>query len=155
MEQRQREHAMVGQLTDWADAQRFMLAGDAYVTLRSKETGTRYTYRVSKADCLKCGKGEPCTCGAKPRYFVSLLTGPDNEGDYTYLGMIFPGNGAPREFRATKATGTQATGKPFLAFAYAWRALERDQSIPAKLEIWHEGRCGRCGRTLTVPESIA
>jgi hypothetical protein len=22
------------------------------------------------------------------------------------------------------------------------------------LEIWHEGRCGRCGRKLTVPESI-
>ena len=23
------------------------------------------------------------------------------------------------------------------------------------LEVWHEGRCGRCNRALTVPESIA
>jgi len=23
------------------------------------------------------------------------------------------------------------------------------------LEIWHEGRCGRCNRKLTVPASIA
>jgi hypothetical protein len=22
------------------------------------------------------------------------------------------------------------------------------------LEVWHEGRCGACGRRLTVPESI-
>jgi hypothetical protein len=22
------------------------------------------------------------------------------------------------------------------------------------LEVWHEGRCGRCGRALTVPESV-
>lgn len=22
------------------------------------------------------------------------------------------------------------------------------------VEIWHEGKCGRCGRQLTVPESI-
>lgn len=27
--------------------------------------------------------------------------------------------------------------------------------IPPSLEVWHEGRCGRCGRALTVPESIA
>jgi hypothetical protein len=22
------------------------------------------------------------------------------------------------------------------------------------MELWHEGRCGKCGRALTVPESI-
>ena len=28
-------------------------------------------------------------------------------------------------------------------------------SMPANVEINHEGRCGRCGRALTVPESVA
>jgi hypothetical protein len=27
--------------------------------------------------------------------------------------------------------------------------------MPPLTEIWHEGRCGRCGRKLTVPDSIA
>jgi hypothetical protein len=26
--------------------------------------------------------------------------------------------------------------------------------LPESLEIWHEGSCLRCGRKLTVPESI-
>jgi hypothetical protein len=26
--------------------------------------------------------------------------------------------------------------------------------MPDGVVIWHEGRCGRCGRRLTVPESI-
>jgi Family of unknown function (DUF6011) len=40
------------------------------------------------------------------------------------------------------------------AFDWAWRALTKG-TMPANLEVWHEGRCGRCGRKLTVPESIA
>jgi hypothetical protein len=36
-----------------------------------------------------------------------------------------------------------------IAFGWAWRHPDSD-----KLEVWHEGRCGRCGRRLTVPESI-
>jgi hypothetical protein len=28
-------------------------------------------------------------------------------------------------------------------------------NLPNFIEIWHEGRCGKCGRTLTVPDSIA
>jgi hypothetical protein len=27
-------------------------------------------------------------------------------------------------------------------------------ALPSGWEFRHEGRCGRCGRTLTVPESI-
>ncbi|MGQ4872128.1 MAG: DUF6011 domain-containing protein, partial [Candidatus Thorarchaeota archaeon] len=27
-------------------------------------------------------------------------------------------------------------------------------ALPEKVRIWHEGKCGRCGRRLTVPESI-
>ena len=27
-------------------------------------------------------------------------------------------------------------------------------SLPTFIEIWHEGKCGKCGRTLTVPDSI-
>jgi hypothetical protein len=26
--------------------------------------------------------------------------------------------------------------------------------LPECIEIWHEGKCGKCGRQLTVPSSI-
>ena len=41
--------------------------------------------------------------------------------------------------------------------AKAWRWFDANLQagrVPEQLEVWHEGRCGRCGRALTVPESI-
>jgi len=35
------------------------------------------------------------------------------------------------------------------------RHLSTAKELPEKVEFWHEGRCGDCGRRLTVPESIA
>lgn len=134
-------------LADAAAARGFILAGNACFTVKSAKTGTRYTYKVTRGDCSRCKK-PVCGCWAHPTYFVALLTGPDNTAGYTYLGMI------REDFKATRATGAQQTGKPFLAFAYVWKALSAGV-YPAQVEIWHEGRCGRCGRNLTVPESIA
>jgi hypothetical protein len=40
-----------------------------------------------------------------------------------------------------------------VAFAWFWDRL-RNGNLPEQVEVHHEGRCGRCGRALTVPESI-
>ena len=140
-----------GNLKTAAAALAFITAGNAYFTIRSQKTGTRYTYRVSRAKpnagyCQWC-KAEPCRC--VPPYFVSLLSGPENTSDYTYLGMV-------REnlFRLTRASKMNETSLPVRAFRWVWEHLVR-RELPPQTEIWHEGRCGRCGRMLTVPESVA
>lgn len=41
-------------------------------------------------------------------------------------------------------------------FAWLWATrLSTGRELPEQVEVWHEGRCGRCGRRLTVPESIS
>lgn len=40
-------------------------------------------------------------------------------------------------------------------FAWFWRTLNSENPFPEGFEFWHEGRCGKCARRLTVPESIA
>lgn len=40
-------------------------------------------------------------------------------------------------------------------FAWFWRFLSSGRDFPETFQFWHEGRCARCGRRLTVPESIA
>lgn len=112
----------------------FMFAGDAVFTLRSKSTGARFTYRVKAKD-----NGEV--------YFVSVLTGPENGSDYSYLGII--PTDAPGRFIQT--AGSKFS--PFADCAVAFRWFWKHQDSPL-VEFWHEGRCGRCGRPLTVPESI-
>jgi hypothetical protein len=129
---------------DTAGAARdFILGGNATVTLVSRKTGTRFTYKVRAAD-----DGQA--------YFVSLLRGPDNEADYKYLGRI----DASRRFwggRKTPKPGDVGVSAPSMkAFSWAWQWLAFGHgAIPPDLEIWHEGRCGRCNRKLTVPASVA
>lgn len=139
-----------GNLATAEVALKFLTAGNAHFTVRSLKTGTRYTFRVAlaavKESCSWCMQS-PCRC-ARP-YFVSYLSGPENTADYTYLGML-SGN----QFRATKASQRLAESTVFKAFSYVYRHLVQ-RELPPLTELWHEGRCGRCGRTLTVPESIA
>jgi Family of unknown function (DUF6011) len=129
-----------GQINSAADARQFIRAGNATVTLVSKATGTRFTFRVRASN-----DGEV--------HFVSLLGGPDNETDYRYAGRIsreifFAGRKVP------KPGDVGADAPSSKAFAWVWRNLVQDV-LPSSVEIWHEGRCGRCNRKLTVPSSIA
>lgn len=125
--------------TTAAEACRFIFAGNAYFTLRSKKTQTRYTYRFSIVPESKV-----------QRWFVAVLAGPDNNSDYQYIGMVDD----DLSFRRTKKSKMLDTSLPVVAIGYALKHLAHS-SIPESLEIWHEGRCGRCGRKLTVPESVA
>lgn len=145
----------VGRLTTPASALQFFLAGNAYVTLRSARTGTRYTYRISRAkedvqnDQGRFFPAKPLPNPQPETYFVALLSGPENTDDYVYLGIIRAG-----EFRLTRKSRMNSQSIPVKAFGWTMAQL-KSGNLPAELEIWHQGRCGRCGRMLTVPESIA
>lgn len=120
---------------DSGDVYRFVMAGDARFTIVSKVTGTRFTYRIRAKDD-----------GAI--HFVSVLTGPDNDSSYKYLGWIRNGefvHGARRSSISPDAPSAKA-------FRWFWSRIDR---LPEHLvEVYHMGRCGRCARALTVPESI-
>lgn len=135
---------MRDQLVTADDVLAYCLAGKATVTLVSLKTGTRFTYRISAApDNLA--------------YFVGLLSGPDNTADYQYLGRIAirPAGSIFYAGRKVPKPGDISPQAPSArAFDYAWRAVAQG-SLPAMLQVWHEGRCGRCARKLTVPESVA
>jgi hypothetical protein len=137
---------MGGRLTDLAATRRFLFAGHALITLVSERTGQRYTFKISA----------PKTPNpASPVFFVSLLSGPDNTADYTYLGTLFgDGRDTATRFRLTRKSSMRPDSGPVRAFDYLITQLIFLGQMPAGVTIYHEGRCGRCGRRLTVPESI-
>lgn len=109
----------------------FMLAGKAIFTLKSAKTGQRYTYKVKKAK------------GDRPGlYWVSV----GSETAFTFMGALKPTG-------YTLARVYSGDAKANVVFAWFVKALEQD-FLPGSVEFWHEGRCGRCARLLTVPESI-
>jgi len=83
-------------------------------------------------------------------WFASLLTGQSNEDDYTYIGFV-------KADQATLIAGRKGNAEhpAFKAIAWFLHQLALTGEIPIDAEFWHEGRCCRCGRTLTVPTSIA
>ena len=131
------------ELVDPARTVRFMLAGNAHVTFQSAKTGTRFTYRVRVAPDREEGQGGPS-------HFVAVMTGPDNEGSYEYLGCIYRG----RAYAHGRKSRIGDDAPSAVAFAWAWSRLVAGK-MPPKLAIYHEGRCGACGRRLTTPESIS
>lgn len=112
------------------DVAKFIRAGRAVFTIRSKRTGQRYTYKVVRKDDYDM-------------WHVRVLSGPDNTSDYNYIGFIGRDGMRFVPKRGAKITPSGA------AFRWFLENVESD-----KVEVWHEGRCGRCGRALTVPSSI-
>jgi hypothetical protein len=118
----------------------FFTAGKAKFTLQSEKTGVRYTYRLIKVE----NEDRP------PVYFIHLLTGSDNERSFTYLGMVDPSTG---ETRLTKRSQFSDDSLPVKAINWTLPRIWMGAPITG-VSVYHEGCCGRCGRSLTVPESI-
>lgn len=149
-----------GRLTDGQSVRRYLL-GDwnaeaktwitKTVTLESAKTGQRYTFKVSRPP------GE----GASRPWLVKVLYGPDNRRDYVYVGQMHPkftpqGELSHVVFQHTPKSAFPASSKPFQAWNFLTRStLHAKGKIPKDLAVYHEGKCGRCGRKLTVPESVS
>lgn len=117
----------------------FVEGGHAIFTLHNTKTGGRFTYRVSAP------KGE----NTAVRFFVSVLAGPRNTTDYTYLGCVYRDGSFRRGAKSPIGEGALS----MKGFAWFWPRRERVGDYP-HVEVLHLGACGRCGRPLTTVESL-
>jgi Family of unknown function (DUF6011) len=144
-------------LTPIGISREFLFAGRAIFTV-SNGRGERYTFRVRKKELLKDPPRGTSQTDADWRernppekwWFVQLLTGPENTNDYTYVGVLL-NTGAVK--LTTKSKFTTAS-KPYRVANWVCQKVVRQEPLPSGYEVLHAGRCGRCGRLLTVPESI-
>lgn len=125
---------MQSAILDRSKISTFLLSGNAIATVANVKSGNRFTYRVRQC------KNDAALA------FVQVLSGPDNTSDYAYLGTIRAGQYA-------HGTKSRISDDAPSAKAFAW-LWEHKTALPACVEVYHEGRCGRCGRVLTVPESV-
>lgn len=140
---------MSAKFSSLADVKAFVFAGNATLTLKSLKTGEHITFKVNAPVNKDTGKREYNS----NFHFVSVLTGSDNENSYSYIGQ-FRGsiNGVRFEFgRKSRLPQTTTAVKTWEWFS---KHLLQGNAIPAGLEVYHEGKCGRCARKLTVPSSI-
>jgi len=117
---------------------RFFEGGNALFTVGNVK-GEHYTFKIRQP------KGDH-----KP-FFVSLLTGPQNTFNYTYLGIYNPGRFS---VALTKKSRYTDESTPVKVIRWALKIIALGRKLPAGYTIQHENKCCCCGRTLTTPESI-
>ena len=114
----------------------FFTGGNATFTVYNN-SGDHYTFKIRQK------KDTPM--------FVSMLTGPDNWTNYSYVGLYNP---AQLALRLTTKSKMNAESKPVRVFNWAIKTVAERKELPAGYGIVHEGKCCRCGRKLTTPESV-
>lgn len=124
----------------------YALGGICLFTLQNEQTDNRFTFKVVDARRVDAQ-------ARKEIYFVKILTGADNENSYSFVGTIQHDDKGyfykhSRKSRMTEDAQSVKVIKWFLV-------ATQGKGLPENIKMYHEGRCGRCGRTLTVPESVA
>ena len=119
----------------------FIFGGNATFTIMSEATQARYTYKVTARKDNSDGK---------IIHFVKLLRGANNVEDYAYMGCIIN----KQRFTLTSKSKVSEKAKSVIAFDWFINKLVEGKKVPNSVHFYHAGRCARCGRKLTVPESI-
>lgn len=110
----------------------FILGGNSLFTFLNPKTQNRFTYKVKKHK-------------TDDVFFVSVLTNPEI---YQFIGTI-----KVKNFFHSKKSNISKNAQSVKVFDYVFSALNKN-TLSEFIEIWHEGKCAKCGRTLTVPQSI-
>lgn len=118
---------------------RFALGGKSLITLQSGNTGVHFTYSIQRS------------ANDNNLYFIKLLNGQDNTKDYTYIGCYYSDNSYFNPAKKYKGADKMSWPPSLRAIEYFLRVID---NVPDNLKVFHEGRCGVCGRRLTTPDSI-
>jgi hypothetical protein len=123
---------MKGNKIEHSKAIDFILGGKSLFTFLNTRTENRFTFKVKKHKTDNI-------------FFVSILTNPEV---YQFIGSI-----KGEVFFHSKKSKISKDAQSVKVFDYVFFNLNKNK-LPEFIEIWHEGKCAKCGRTLTVPSSI-
>lgn len=127
---------------DYSQIKPFILGGKAIFTIKNEVSGGHMTFKVS----LPKGADESAP------YFASVLNGSDNYTNYAYMGILST-KGGKLSLVPTKGSKVGQQSKAWKSFVWLCNNIN-NRSIPETVHVYHEGKCGKCGKKLTVPESI-
>lgn len=135
----------------------FFFGGKAIFTVKNNLTGEHRTYQIKIT--------KPNEKFPRPTTLFMQMTGTDNTKHYSYVGKIIRRDVTAAESFDRKehkagtvevTNGSKFTENSQQVKAARWimARIWHGTDWPDHFEVKHAGRCGRCGRLLTNPESI-
>jgi len=142
------------QIKNINDIFNYTFAGKAQVTIVDENTGERITFKFSRAK-------DRVTKESKDVWFIWAQDGNTKR----FAGTIFGKPGIDATYSWGKKNHHERDSL-IMGYMKAFinrlgidirnngRKLIAINEMPEHIQIWHEGKCGHCGKTLTVPLSI-
>lgn len=121
----------------------FIFAGNATFTVLNETTGNRFTFRIRKA-------GWNTSEIKHDTFFISVLTGSDNNSSYTFLGTFFNKFGYKHSIKSR--IGLESGSNKVIDWFF--KSYISNMSLYPTVKVFHSGKCGKCGKKLTTPESV-
>lgn len=127
-----------------------IVQGDAIFTLQvvksndPKHLNERYTYRVRRVKFF-----DDLLAKEVEEYNVRVLIGPDNLTSYTYALSL-----DLHSYAVTKYGRKLGKGAPSIRLFCWYLARLQANADTSAVAVYLAGRCLRCGRPLTVPDSV-
>lgn len=120
----------------------FMLAGKAEFILHSTKTNDDFKFELTKKESREDKD--------KFIYFLNVLNGYEK----TYAGVVWFDNKTQEfKFSQGKKGNISPTEISIRSLMFVLNKLLRKE-IVQYLDVFHVGKCGKCGKKLTTPESI-
>lgn len=117
----------------------FVFGGKSIFTVLNTATGNRFTYKLTRKKNIEEGKEDVI--------FVKVLSGSDNYSDYTFIGTIF----GKKTYKHSPKSYFGADCQSSKVIDWLVKNIDR---LPTQVEVWHEGKCGICGKKLTDTDSL-
>ena len=118
---------------------RNILINNAIFTLKSLKLNQYYTYKIEQ---------DPKN---KNRFLAKVLYGQDNKSDYRYIGLFYRDT---LSLRTCTVAHLPHTAPQFIMLQYFLRILALQVPWPNTCVYYPARKCRKCGKLLTVPESI-
>ena len=120
---------------------KIVLAGKAALTIKNPVTGQHVKLKMRQRRDRSTGKPSPC-------YFLYVALLADGDLGYNYAGAYFSDSGRFKLGSNVKVGSRLDINSRFLI-----RCISKPENLK-DTEIEHAGKCCKCGRPLTHPESI-
>lgn len=134
-----------GKVINNKDALPFILAGKSEFTIQSNNTGKQFAFKMSKQKSTASYEDS-----SEFVYFVSVL---QNEKS-TYAGiLLYNSKTSLFEYRRGSKGKIEVSDIRIKSLLYILNSLNIGK-YDINVTIYHCGKCGRCGKKLTTPESI-
>ena len=119
-------------------------AGKAEITIKSKKSGEHITFKITAPSKITPLGGRVTDHDATIR-FVNIMRGSEQ---FLYAGVL-----TEHGIEPTGKSKVLPRHKAFQGVAWFIRQVAKGGSLDA-VEVAHAGKCMRCGRKLTHPQSI-